>query len=799
MKEYVSHYRQTDGVYQTSDTHQNHVADLSKEYCRIRSLKTTAYLTGFHHDDGKLIEDWVSYFKANLQKEQNFSGEKMDHSTLGGLVLESYAPDTFFSQMAETAIFTHHGLADCVSVKDGKALIQERKKKYTAEQIAAVRRTCEQELGLSEEKMKVLCGQAGRELKPLLEQIKRLPYDENRQRVYGNASFYLGMCERLLFSALADADVRDTVDFLENRKTSTGMSEEELHQVWKSGLENLERNLENMKTGKNAGSPLNPIREEISVRCEQAGYSGANLYRLAVPTGAGKTLSALRFALRRAYETKKRHIFYVAPFKSILDQNAEEIRRAVGNRDWVLEHHGDVVFEEEEENWRYERLIENWDEVPVIVTTAVQFFQTLYREKKRNLRRFHSLCDSVIILDEVQALPVKVMGLFNLAVNFLTELAGSTVVLCTATQPPFEKVAKNRMKRAVDMAGRLSLYEPKFRRVEYYDCTDGGRKSIGIEEAADFIREKAEEEKQVLAIFNTKRAAARVFESLKGKTEGKLFHLSDSMCAENRSDMLAEIRKALKRGEEVVCISTQLVEAGVDFSFGCVIRSLAGLDNLIQAAGRCNRNGLLSMGHVYVILMNGDAENLSSLADIRKRQEGMRKLLRIYQNSPERFEGRLDSEKAIQDYYKEYLRDRNEEEKYPAILDGIPVNLIDLLSDNRKFAGQVQNVLLRQAFKTAGELFSLIDEKGGTDVVVPYKDAGIILQELPETADQEKRKSLMRKLQRYTVNLTDSTIRKIGQGAIHKREDGILVLKERYYDPQMGVCTEPREMEYLEF
>ena len=465
----------------------------------------------------------------------------------------------------------------------------------------------------------------------------------------------------------------------------------------------------------------------------------------------------------------------------------------------MLEHHGDVVFEEEEENWRYERLIENWDEVPVIVTTAVQFFQTLYREKKRNLRRFHSLCDSVIIFDEVQALPVKVMGLFNLAVNFLTELAGSTVVLCTATQPPFEKVAKNRMKRAVDMAGKLSLYEPKFRRVEYYDCTDGGRKSIGIEEAADFIREKAEEEKQVLAIFNTKRAAARVFEALKGKTEGKLFHLSDSMCAENRSDMLAEIRKALKQGEEIVCISTQLVEAGVDFSFGCVVRSLAGLDNLIQAAGRCNRNGLLSMGHVYVILMNGDAENLSSLADIRKRQEGMRKLLRIYQNSPERFEGRLDSEKAIQEYYKEYLRDRNEEEKYPAILDGIPVNLIDLLSDNRKFAGQVQNVLLRQAFKTAGELFSLIDEKGGTDVIVPYKDAEKILQELSETAEQEKRKSLMRKLQRYTVNLTDSTIRKIGQGAIHKREDGILVLKERYYDPQMGVCTEPREMEYLEF
>src|SRR5699024_7274287 len=122
--------------------------------------------------------------------------------------------------------------------------------------------------------------------------------------------------------------------------------------------------------------------------------------------------------------------------------------------------------------------------------------------------------------------------------------------------------------------------------------------------------------KQVLAIFNTKTAAARIYESLKGKVKGKLFHLSDSMCAENRSDMLKEIREALEKGEEIVCISTQLVEAGVDFSFYCVIRSLAGVDNLIQAAGRCNRNGLIQMGHVYLILMNGDAENLSSLADI---------------------------------------------------------------------------------------------------------------------------------------------------------------------------------------
>lgn len=786
MKEFNSHYRETDKTYQKNGAHQNNTAKLAEEYCRIYYLKKIAYLTGLHHDDGKYIEKWQNYFKKIVEENGGKTGIKMDHSTLGGLVFHSYCTDALLSTMAEIAIYTHHGLTDCVSLKDGESLVGKRRRKYSKEQCLAVRKIFEQEQEMAEADTIELMGKASQDLKQLAARLKKLPYDENGQRVYGNADFYLGMCERELFSVLADADIRDTIDFKENQRTYTGMSDEEMHFAWEKGLENLERKLADLKK-KDADSPLNPIREELSLKCEEAAYTHGNRYQLAAATGMGKTLSAFRFALRRACETGKRHIFYVAPFLNCLEQNADRIREVMGNNDWVLEHHGDVVFEKEEESWKYERLIENWDEVPVIATTAVQFFQTLFGKEKKNLRRFHSLCSSVIIFDEVQALPVKAMGLFNLAVNFLSEIADSTVLLCTATQPLLEEVAENRMKKTVNIQGLMSADTSLIHRVEYHDCTDGGGKSMGIKDASDFILEKVKQEKKILAVLNTRNAARRMYESLEGKVSGKLFHLSTFMCAEHRSDVLREIQEALNIEDEIICISTQLVEAGVDFSFPCVIRSMAGLDNLIQTAGRCNRNGDPSVGNAYIIQLDPEAECLFSLSDIRRSQNGLRKLLRIYQEKPEELDGSLDSEKAIQAYYREYLLGREAEEKYPVRVNGVATDLIELLSKNRKFAGHLRGVPLKQAFRTAGEQFSLIDKQKGTDVVVLYKDAEKILESLTKEEDPKCRKQKMRKLQKYTVNLPDYILSKWGTEAIHTREDGIRVLKKNYYCETTGV------------
>ena len=809
MREYVSHYREEDDTYQNNSEHQKNVADLCMQYCSVVPLKKMAYIIGVNHDDGKnTMEAWQPYFIDKVQKKIHEKGEKLDHSTLGGLVIASYEPKSMFAEMAALVVFMHHGVADCVSVSDGSSLLLKREQKYKPKEIYENRAICELEMQKEYEKralsgvdFSLLCREARRDFGEVVKKIQALPKSADGKKLYGNRDFYLGLCERLLLSVLADGDVRDTVDFTENRVTDTGMSEEEIKKIWERGLRNLEEKLQRMQSSNENKSVLNTAREEISERCKEAAYFTGKRFRLAVPTGAGKTLSALRFALKRALLTGKRHIFYIAPFRSVLEQNADEIRRAVGNAEWVLEHHSDVVIEDEIKNAEYERYIENWDEIPIIATTAVQFFDSIFKAKKQNLRRFHSLCNSIIIFDEVQALPIKVMGLFHLAVNFLTEIGESDVVLCTATQPPFEEIAENRMLPTEWMTEQLSVYEPRFRRVEYHDCTDVGKRSFNIEEAAEFAAEIAEKCAQVLVVFNTKGAARQVFDALQDRTEARLYYLSTDMCAEHRRDKLAEIERALENGERVICVSTQLVEAGVDFSFQSVIRSMAGLDNLIQCAGRCNRHGSEdgTIGNVYLIRMNSDVEKLNSLPEIRQAQDAMEKILRVYHDTPELFDGRLDSEKAIASYYREYYYGKDAEERYPVNVESVRTDIVELLSDNRKFASKTKNVFLKQAFQTAGENFSLIESKPGIDVIVTYKNALKFTDDYVKMTDSMSKRRILRMLQRFTVNISESTLKKMGNDAVYRKGEELLLLDSRYYNEVTGVQTEAGEMMFLDY
>lgn len=790
QKIYYSHYRPEDDTYQTNQEHERNVADLTEEYCHIPLLKKTARLIGLHHDDGKNTEGWQEYFQTSIHQEKS-GGEKEDHSTLGGLVLDQYEPNTRFSEMVQNAIYMHHGLADCISTADSSSLIQRRKQKISSEAVENARSIAQSQF--PEEDMQARCREAKRDINALTKRMLELSSDGSGNRVFGDPNFYVGMCERMLFSCLMDADWRDTADFMADRVTMTGMSDDEIQKVWEKGISNLEKRI----AGFEQKEKIDSYRGRISDQCKATAFLDHNLYQLAVPTGAGKTLSSLRFALYCAKQHHKRHIFYVAPFKSILEQNAEEIRRTLDMPEMVLEHHSDVV-QEDEKLWRYERLTENWDEVPVIVTTAVQFLNTLFKEKRSNVRRFHSLCDSVIIVDEAQALPVKTVGLFNLAVNFLTQVCNTTVVLCTATQPLFSEIQKNRMLPSQKMTEELSVFEEAFRRVEYHDCTEGCGSGFSAEQAAELVREKAQQFNQILLILNTKTSAKKVYEQLEGTVEGRLFHLSTLMCAQHRSDVLEEIRKALADGERVICISTQLVEAGVDFSFQCVIRSLAGLDNLIQAAGRCNRNGSLELGHVFLIKMSNDVENVASIPDIKKAQEAMLKFLHTYRNNQEEFGYRMDSETAIRTYYLYYFFDRKDEMCYHVNVDGVQTDLVELLSTNRLFAGGRKEPVMKQAFKSAGEAFTVIEEKGGTDVVVSYGESDDLINALQREADQDQKRKILRKLQRYTVNLSDAVMRRMGSGAVYGIEENrVMKLNSRYYDKSTGVQEEPGEMPFL--
>ena len=498
---------------------------------------------------------------------------------------------------------------------------------------------------------------------------------------------------------------------------------------------------------------------------------------------------------------QKQRIFYIAPFNSILEQNADEIRKATGMPSAILEHHCNVICEDDEEE-KYRSLTETWDS-PIVVTTAVQILNTLFSGQKSCIRKMHSLCNSIIIFDEVQAIPTRCTELFNLAVNFLSQFCNTTVVLCSATQPTLALLKENNVCECREMSGESERYAEAFKRVEIIDRT----KELGemeTEDLKDFALEKTEEYQSTLVIVNTIPCAVEVFKKLQDSCsdEYEIYHLSNNMCPQNKLDMLKDIKQALKdKKKKVICVSTQVVEAGVNFSFGCVIRSKAGLDNIIQAAGRCNRHKELDrMGAVYIVQMSSKAENLNNLDEIKNAQAALQKVLDDFRLNRERFDNALDSEKAIKAYYLNYRAQlKANETKFSIQACGTKVTLVDLLGENQVGKKQYENAhekekmqtKLPQAFQLAGEKFEVISDNYKVGVVVPYEpEINQLLEELEQSSTETENKKVLRKLQKYTVGISEARKSKLGN-AIYENSTGVLVLSDGYYDRKVGIVDEP--------
>ena len=466
----------------------------------------------------------------------------------------------------------------------------------------------------------------------------------------------------------------------------------------------------------------------------------------------------------------------------------------------ILEHHCNVICEDDEEE-RYRSLTETWDS-PIIVTTAVQILNTLFSGQKSCIRRMHSLCNSIIIFDEVQAIPTRCTELFNLAVNFLSQFCNTTVVLCSATQPTLALLKENNVCECREMSGESERYVEAFKRVEIIDATKEPGE-METEDLKDFALEKTEEYQSTLVIVNTIPCAVEVFEKLQDSCsdEYEIYHLSNNMCPQNKLDILKDIKQALKdKKKKVICVSTQVVEAGVNFSFGCVIRSMAGLDNIIQAAGRCNRHKELGrMGVVYIVQMSSKAENLKHLDEIKNAQAALQKVLDDFDLNRERFDNTLDSEKAIKAYYLNYRTQlKANETKFSVDVCGVTTTLVELLSKNQ--IGQNQycrahskkmQTKLPQAFQTAGEKFEVISDNYKVGVVVPYEpEINQLLEELEQSSTETENKKVLRKLQKYTVGISEARKSKLGN-AIYENSTGVLVLSDGYYDRKVGVVDEP--------
>lgn len=799
MSDFPAHVRKTDfaTVKQSVEEHCRRVAELSASSLKSSGLYSVGYLAGIVHDCGKYTDEFARYITKAADGEKVVRGS-VNHTFAGVIyMLENYhdesdAVSALTCEIIAYAVGAHHGLFDCVDLY-GYSGFTHRTQKSKDEisydyAVSNFRKYC-----ITKEESDVLFAAARGEIQQILTRLQG-QYRQN------GAGFVFGLLVRTVLSALIDADRTDTAEFMSGQSLDGQAADSEL---WKKLLDNVERRIAEFKND----TPINRARAAFSEQCKAfAVNNGSGIYRLDLPTGGSKTLSSLRYALAQADTYNKKRVIFVIPLLSVLEQNSAVIRDCVKAPEAVLEHHSNVVLERDDRDAEdlYRNLTQTWDS-PIVITTLVQLLNTVFSGKSADIRRMKALCDSVIIIDEIQSLPKKTIDMFNVAMNYLTQICGATVVLCSATQPDFEGCEYPlKLAEPCEIVKRDSALFDVFRRTKVIDSTSAA--GMSIESLAEFTGQVSQTADSVLVICNTKSTASRLYDELKlAKDETRvLFHLSTSMCMKHRMNVMNAIISHLERqrkGEEqrrIICVATQLVEAGVDFSFQSVIRVRAGIDSVAQAAGRCNRNGEYGeLCQVYIVNLDADAERLGRLAEIKSAADVTTSLLYEYRRAPEEFDNDILGGKSIENYYKK-LFSRPELRNsfgYPQDFGALGKHkLFDLLGQNlalRKHVNFKERYVLGQSFKTAGDAFKVFDDDT-VDVLVPYDDEAkeTVADLCSQRAEYDYAfvKETLAKAQRYTVKLFRYQFEKLWEeGLIYfDKRQNFAILHETCYDAQTG-------------
>jgi CRISPR-associated endonuclease/helicase Cas3 len=779
---WIAHIRQNaDGTQSTQSVaeHCRNTAVYARQCLESAGLGNCAYFAGLLHDSGKRTAKFRSYITAAAAGE-NVSRGSVVHSFTGVrfLLEEFHSPcaDPYQQLTAELeayAIGAHHGLFDCVD-ETGNSGFRHRLKRQDIDYDEGLQNLWDE--GISQETLKQEFRLGVEEISATVQKL--VPLDK------GDGSelcFYFGLLARLLTSAVIEGDRRDTMEFM----TAVSPHSPPSSPHWAQRLDYMEKKLQSFPSN----TPLQRARQEISRKCLESAEKPGGIYRLNVPTGAGKTLGSLRFALAHAAHHQKSRIIFTSPLLSILEQNASVLREYIGDPDMILEHHSNAVQTRSSPDAldHGELLAENWS-APVIITTLAQLLNTLFSGKTTSIRRFQSLCSSIIVIDEVQTVPAKMLSLFNLAVNFLACICGATIVLCSATQPCLEKTDHSICVPITDIVPYDQALWAPFRRTK---LVDAGTKKL--EEIPAFAREIISQTDSLLIICNKKDEAQQLSQQL---SDLNCYHLSAAMCPQHRTDTLARIQARLGKGK-VVCVSTQVIEAGVDISFGCVIRLTAGMDNAVQAAGRCNRNGEHAQT-LPVYLLNCANENLGRLREIQQAKAATTAVLSRFRRNPERYHGELTGDDAIREYYQ--LLYQEMPRGYQDFTAGRGVSLYDLLSKNLHFQNEEpQDYILQQAFHTAGQQFEVFDDDT-ISVLVPYGEGHSLIDELQTVRGLSETRALLERAKPYLVNIYryqfDILERSRALGCDQNRH--IFWLEDGWYDAQTGLLTQQQELQFWE-
>ncbi len=708
------------------DDHLRGVARIAADFAADFDSCDWASIAGLWHDLGKYSSEFQQYIKtvsgynAEAHIEEG-APDRVDHSTAGAI----YAERQFAAhgRILAYLIAGHHaGLPDWHSVETGGKALSIR---LGAEQNHLLDRIPTQSIP-----------------QEILSQSK--PTSKLRG---GSDGFHLWV--RMLFSCLVDADFLDTEKFMNDVQAAARSGYRDIADL----MDCFDNHMAYLAiTADN--TPVNTIRADILRQCREKAALAPGLFSLTVPTGGGKTLSGMAFALRHAIQHKKQRIIYVIPYTSIIEQTASIFRDIFGDN--VIEHHANL--DPDKEDTRSRLATENWD-APVIVTTNVQFFESLFAVRTSRCRKLHNIVNSVVMLDEAQLLPPEFLQPIADVMNQLVTHYGVTFVLSTATQPAlgsFQSFGGQSFRGLDDVREIMNdpdaLYQT-LQRVEVSVPSD-----LQTQRDWQSIADELVNHPSVLCIVS-RRDDARELHRLMPK---ETVHLSALMCGEHRSKVIADIKARLKRNEPVRVISTQLVEAGVDVDFPVVYRALAGLDSIAQAAGRCNREGKQNgLGRVVIFVPPKPAP------------PGL--LRQAAQISVSLLSG-SESNVLRRDLAKKFF-----EHLYVRAPSLDKYSIHDLLTRDAREC-QIQ-------FRTVAEKFRLIDDSAYQTILVRYDDNDALFGKLEKEGPQ---RWLMRKLQRYSVNLPKRLFAQLEkQGGVRQIWPGIFVqVGDTLYDKSIGVVID---------
>lgn len=703
----ISHIRPEDWAIQTNEAHQKGVARLASEFAAEFGMSEWGKVLGLLHDKGKE----KAAFQQHIQKESGLTPDiKVEgdykHAYVGALLARELFPR--FHQLMDNALMGHHrGLYD---------------------------------YGEMIEVMKT-----------------DVPYEVRKEQIQANLTLpKIGFpkdihhLQRMLYSCLVDADFLDTEAFMMPEQSKLRGN----HATMKQLEEKLDAFLRALKENA-VDSEVNRIRNEVQKYCLSESANEAGFYSLTVPTGGGKTLSSVLWAIKHALKNDLKRIIIAIPYTSIITQTASVLRGIFGDEN-VLEHHSNVNLSDDENSEMRKRLklaTENWD-YPIVVTTNVQLFESLFSNKPSDCRKLHNLSKSVLILDEVQTLPVEFLQPIIDTLDTLKRVFGTSVLFTTASQPVLtgEIVGTNKMnsfealpeiKEIIPEEARL---HDRLRRVRLeFDDTRCNY---------DEIVERIAKHPRVLCIVNTRNDAKEIYNCL--PKDGICLHLSRMMCPDHVRATIEEVKKALKDKNNAVVrvVATQLIEAGVDIDFPVVFRQEAGLDSVLQAAGRCNREGQLEIGNTFVFGLQKPLPP-GFISQTNNARLGMGKQHDWF--SPE----------AMMVYFQQL---------YSRIENFDKAHIKELL-----YKPEMQ-------FETAASEFHLIDDNT-TSVIVNWKDSMDLVEKLKVEGPNYR---LMKALSQFSVNVRERDMNRLfAMGVIEELFEGVLVIRDKaFYDERVGLVLD---------